>query len=424
MFLVKTYLYFLLKLSISLELNFEYFFAKKIIKGGSRSFSKPIVKISILAIALGIAMMTLSMTIVEGFQSEIKRKISGFSAHINIVKYESRGLIETEALSLNRDFISSLSDQENINLVQAYAYKGAVLKTDEENQAILLKGIDENYNWNFFGQYLVKGALPSIERTSRSQDALISEKLAQKLGLDVGDEFLLYFVQQPPRFRKFSISGLYNTGFGEMDDQMVMADLKHIQRINDWDEDQVGGIEIYLDDFNKLDESLEMINEEIDYDLSATSIKQNRIDIFNWLELQDVNVLIIIGLLILVCGIDIISALLILILERTKSIGILKSLGSRDASIRKIFIYNAGYLIILGLIIGNVIGLGIAFLQAQFQFIDLPQEAYFIDKVPIEFNFLKLGLLNAGTLIICIAMLIVPSSIISRIEPSKSIRFE
>ena len=209
-----------------------------------------------------------------------------------------------------------------------------------------------------------------------------------------------------------------------MDDQMVMADLKHIQRINDWDEDQVGGIEIYLNDFNKLDESLEMINEGIDYDLSATSIKQNRMDIFNWLELQDVNVLIIVGLLILVCGIDIISALLILILERTKSIGILKSLGSRDASIRKIFIYNAGYLIILGLIIGNIIGLGIAFLQAQFQFIDLPQEAYFIDKVPIEFNFLKLGLLNAGTLIICIAMLIVPSSIISRIEPSKSIRFE
>ncbi len=369
-------------------------------------------------------MMTLSLTIVEGFQNEIKNKISGFGAHISISKYESRGLMEAAPLSLNRDFIQDLRKNENISLVQPYAYKGAVLKTDKENQAIILKGIDQDYNWGFFEDYLKEGRVPNIKRSKNSKEALISEKLASKLQLGLGDDFLLYFVQQRPRFRKFKISGIYNSGFGELDDQMVLSDIKHIQKINDWDEDQVSGLEIYLKDFDKLEKSLTEVKETIDYDLSARSIRESRLDIFNWLELQDINVLIIIGLLILVCGIDIISALLILILEKTRSIGILKALGSRDSSIRKIFIYNASYLIILGLVFGNLVGLSLAYLQKEYAFLTLPQEAYFIDRVPIEFNFLKLALLNLGTLLVCILMLILPSSIISKIDPSKSIRFD
>lgn len=369
-------------------------------------------------------MMTLSLTIVEGFQAEIKNKISGFGAHISVFKYQSRGLNESEPLSTQRDFIERLKNLDNIKLVQPYAYKGAVLKTEVENQAIILKGVNNQYNWSFFDQYLVEGKTPLFKREERSNEVLISQKVAKKLNLTIGDSFLLYFIQQPPRFRKFVISGLYNTGFGEMDDQIIVGDLRHIQKINDWSEDQVSGLEIVLQDFQKIDESLEMINEEIDYDLSASSIKESRIDIFNWLELQDINVLIIIGLLILVCGIDIISALLILILERTRTIGILKALGCKDQSIRKIFIYNASYLIISGLFIGNLFGIGLALLQQQYGFMSLPQEAYFIDKVPIQFNFSKLLLLNVCTLAICILMLIVPSTIISKIEPVKSIRFE
>jgi len=407
-----------------LSVSFEFFFAKKIIKGGNHSFSKPIVRISILAIALGIAMMTLSLTIVEGFQEQIRDKISGFGAHITVGKFQNRGQVESKPISLDREFISNLSGIENIHNIQAYAYKGAVLKTDDENQAVLLKGVGADYNWEFFNAYMKQGSLPAIEDSSRSNEVMISENLAKKLQLKLNDEVLLYFVQQPPRFRKFKISGLYNTGLGEMDDKVMLCDIKHLQKLNNWDERQVGGLEIMLADFEKMDLTMSQVNEQIDYDLAATSITESRLDIFNWLELQDVNVVIIIGLLILVCGIDIISALLILILEKTRTIGVLKALGSRDASIRKIFIYHAAYLVISGLLIGNLLGLGIAFLQMEFGFMGLPQEAYFIDKVPIVFNWWKLALLNLGTLIISLLMLIFPSSIIAGIEPVKSIRFD
>ena len=405
-------------------MNFEFFFAKKIIKGGNHSFSKPIVRISILAIALGIAMMTLSLTIVEGFQEQIRDKISGFGAHITIQKFQNRGQYDSNPISLNRGFIDSLSGIDNIRHIQSFAYKGAVLKTDEENQAVLLKGVGSDYNWEFFNSYLKDGRLPRIEDSSRSNEVMISENLAKKLQLNLNDEVLLYFVQQPPRFRKFTITGLYNTGLGEMDDKVMVGDIKHLQKLNNWDDRQVGGLEVMLNDFERMEESMAKINEQIDYDLAATSITESRVDIFNWLELQDVNVVIIIGLLILVCGIDIISALLILILEKTRTIGVLKALGSRDASIRKIFIYHAAYLVISGLIIGNLMGLGIAYLQLEVGFMKLPQEAYFIDRVPIVFSWWKLALLNLGTLAISILMLIFPSSIIAGIEPVRSIRFD
>ena len=369
-------------------------------------------------------MMTLSLTIVEGFQEQIRDKISGFGAHITIQKFQNRGQYDSNPISLNRGFIDSLSGIDNIRHIQSFAYKGAVLKTDEENQAVLLKGVGSDYNWEFFNSYLKDGRLPRIEDSSRSNEVMISENLAKKLKLSLNDEVLLYFVQQPPRFRKFTITGLYNTGLGEMDDKVMVGDIKHLQKLNNWDDRQVGGLEVMLNDFERMEESMAKINEQIDYDLAATSITESRVDIFNWLELQDVNVVIIIGLLILVCGIDIISALLILILEKTRTIGVLKALGSRDASIRKIFIYHAAYLVISGLIIGNLMGLGIAYLQLEVGFMKLPQEAYFIDRVPIVFSWWKLALLNLGTLAISILMLIFPSSIIAGIEPVRSIRFD
>ena len=404
-------------------MKFEFFFAKKIIKEGNHSFSRPIVRISILAIALGIAMMTLTLAIVEGFQAQIRDKISGFGAHISIAKFQNRSQLDLNPISLDRPFLDSLRKLDNIKKVQSFAYKGAILKTEKHNQAILMKGVGKEYDWNFFKSYLSSGAIPVLNDSSRSDEIMISESLAKKLQLETHDEILLYFVQQPPRFRKLTISGLYNTGFGEMDEKVIVGDIKHLQKLNNWDDRQVGGFELMLDDFEKMDESVDAINELIDYDLSATSIKESRVDIFNWLELQDVNVIIIVGLLILVCGIDIISALLILILEKTNTIGILKAMGSPNHSIRKIFIYHAAYLIISGLLLGNIFGLGFAFLQQEFGLLRLPQEAYFIDTVPIVFNWSKLLLLNLGTLIISILMLILPSTIIASIEPVKSIRF-
>lgn len=405
-------------------MNFELFFARKIIKGSKNSFSKPIIRISIVAISLGIAMMTLSLAIVEGFQKEIEKKVIGFGAHIQVTNYESKGLLESKAISTNRDFYHQIDSIYGISHVQVYAHKGAILKTDDQNYGAVIKGISSDFDWSFFKQYIKEGDILKISDSSRSNELLISENIAQKLQVGINDEILVYFVQQPPRLRKLKISGIYNTGLGEMDDRMVFTDIRHLQKINGWEDHQVGGFEILINDLKDLDRMTEAVYQNIDYDLTAHSIRETRMDIFNWLELQDINVVIIITLLILVCGIDMISALLILILERTQMIGILKAIGAQNASIRKIFLYNAAYLILMGLFFGNLIGLGAAYAQLEFGFLKLPQEAYFIDTVPIAIDFGKLLLLNIGTLVLCLLMLLIPSNLVAKISPVKSIRFD
>ena len=405
-------------------MNFELFFAKKIIKGGKNSFSKPIIRISIVAIALGIAMMTLSLSIVQGFQAEIEKKITGFGAHIQISTYDSRGLLENKPISKNRDFVPTLLKIDGIHHIQTFANKAAILQFKENNYGVVMKGVGPDYKWSFFEQYITEGNIPKLDSSIKTNDILISSTIANKLQLKNGDEVLAYFVQQPPRTRKFKICGIYSTGFGEMDEQIILGDIQHIQKLNGWEDHQIGGFEVLIDDIERVEELDEKVYEAIDYDLSSTSIKDARPDIFNWLELQDINVIIIISLLVLVCGIDMISALLILILERTNMIGILKAVGAQNASIRKIFLYNASYLIVMGLFWGNLLGSGISLLQLKFGFMPLPQEAYFIDKVPIQFDFINLLLLNVGTLICCFVMLLIPSGIIARISPVKAIRFD
>ena len=369
-------------------------------------------------------MMTLSLSIVQGFKHEIQKKVSGFGSHIQITNYESKGLLEHKPISKNRDFYHYIDTIPGIEHIQVFANKGAILKTAENNYGVIVKGVGQDFQWEFFRQYLKEGKLPQIDDSKKSNELLISQTIARKLKLKVADEVVAYFVQQPPRFRKFTICGIYNTGLEEMDEQIVIGDIQHIQKINAWEDHQVGGFEILINDIREIETLDQLVYEKIDYDLVSTSIIDVRPDIFNWLELQDVNVIIIISLLILVCGIDIISALLILILERSRMIGILKALGAKDLSIRKIFLYNATYLILIGLFFGNILGLGISWLQLKYGLIGLPQEAYFISQVPIRIDPFNLLLLNAGTLVSCFLMMLVPSSIISKIDPIKSIRFD
>lgn len=369
-------------------------------------------------------MMTLSLSIVGGFQEEIEKKVIGFGSHIQITNYQSKGIFEHKPISKNRPFYPSLDTVEGIRHIQVFANKAAILKTDENNFGVVIKGVSDDYDWSFFKQYIKQGKAPKLDGIEKSNELLISEFIANKLNLKLGDELLLYFVQQPPRLRKLKISGIYNTGLGEMDEKMVIADIRHIQKLNGWDKNQVGGFEVLIDNMDELDKMDEYVYQQLDYDLTSISIKDARMDIFNWLELQDINVVIIIGLLILVCGIDIISALLILILERTSTIGVLKAMGAKNKSIRKIFIYNATYLIVMGLFFGNLLGIGISLLQLEFGFMTLPQEAYFIDKVPIKLDYMNLILLNLGTLLSCMLMLVVPSNIVAKISPVRAIRFD
>lgn len=406
------------------RLNFELFIAKKIIKGKGNTFSRPIIRISIIAVALGIAMMTLSLSIVEGFQNEISNKVIGFGSHIQINKNDNLNRNSELPINIKKPFYPDITKQEGISHIQVFALKGAILKANQDNLGVVIKGVGEDFNWNFFQQYLIEGRHPNLNDSIKSNEILISKFMADKLQLNVGDHLIAYFIQQPPRLRKFSVVGLYSTGLGEMDEQIAIADIRHIQKINGWDEDQVGGFEILIDDIDRLDELSEFVYQEIGFDLNAISIKEARMDIFNWLELQDMNVIVIISLLVLVCGIDIISALLIIILERTSMIGILKALGSPNVSIRKIFLYNAVYIILQGLLWGNLVGLGFAYLQLKYGFVSLPKEAYFIDRVPINLNVGSLLLLNFGTLVTCILMLIIPSNLVAKIQPTKAIRFD
>ena len=407
-------------------MNFELFTAKKILQGNSEGnrFSAPIIRISILAIALGMAVMIIALAVVTGFQTEIRNKIVGFGSHISITSYNTDNPLEAKPIDRNQDFYSSIKENPKVDNIQVFANKGGIIKTDEDIYGIVLKGIDKDYDWSFFEDKLVNGTIFSIEDSSKSNSILISEYVANKLFLKVGDDIKIYFIQEPPRIRKFTISGIYNTGFGEMDEVFAICDIRHIQKLNDWSENLVAGFEVSINDFEDLEAVDEEIYHSIGYNFNSTSIKKSRVDIFNWLELQDINVFVIIILMLLVAGINIISALLIMVIERTNMIGILKSIGANNLSVRKIFLYSATYLVGVGLFWGNLIGISFCILQSKFEFLKLDQDAYYIDHVPIEISGLDIIGLNIGTLVISIVMLLIPSLIISKISPAKAIKFD
>lgn len=407
-------------------MNFELFTARKIIKGNNEGnrFSAPIIRISILAIALGVAVMIIATSIVNGFQAEIRNKIIGFGAHTTITSYNTQNQLDPKPIDKHQDFLPKIKKHESVSNVQVFATKGGIIKTTDDIYGVVLKGVGSDYDWSFFNEHLIAGTNLHLSDSSRNDSILISEHIANKLYLSIGDQIRMYFIQEPPRIRKFTIAGIYNTGFAEMDERFAVGDIQHIQKLNNWSDNLVTGFEVSINDFNRLDEVDEFIYRSIGYDFTSTSIKTARADIFNWLELQDVNVLVIIILMLLVAGINIISALLILVIERTNMIGILKALGANNQRIRRVFLYSATYLIGLGLFWGNLIGIAFCLLQQQFRFLSLDEEAYYIDRVPIEMNVWELIGLNIGTLVVSILILLIPSMIVSKISPAKAIKFD
>lgn len=409
-------------------MNLEYFIAKKIIKGDSKSnkFTKPIVKIAIVAIALGIIVMITSLSIVKGFQEEIRNKIIGFGSHIQITSYDSHNTYEASPIDKDQDFYPEIEEVEGVNHIQIFATKAGIIKTKEEIYGVVVKGVGSDFDWSFFNDKLKAGSTFTIVDSVANDNILLSQTIANKMELAVGDKMFIYFIQENGQLRPkdFIVSGIYQSGLEQFDNLMVLTDIAHIQKRNGWEANQVGGFEITIDNYKDLDKLDEFIYENIGYDLYSKTIQQQNPDIFNWLELQDLNVVIIIVLMLVVAIINIVSALLILILERVRTIGILKAMGMSNWSVRKIFIYNAVYLIVRGLIWGNAIGIGICLLQLKFGFLKLPEESYFVSEVPIKMEFINILLLNLGTLFICVLMLIIPSLVISKISPIKAIRFD
>ena len=407
-------------------MNVEYFIAKRLFtaKEKNNRYTKPILRIAILAIALSVAVMLLSITVLTGFKNEISNKIIGFGSHITITNFTDNQSYESEPIELNQEFYPSITQQQGIKHIQTFATKAGIIKTEDEILGMVLKGIGSDFDPSFFEKNLVVGEVPTYNDTLTSRKVMISKSVADILQLKLGEKLIMYFVEQPPRVRKFIIAGIYETGFGDFDDLIVMADIRHIQKLNGWERNQVGGFEILIDNFDQLDEITAKVYEQIPYNLNAQSIKEQNPQLFDWLDLQDINVRVILILMLIVGGVNMITALLILILERTKLVGILKALGATNWSVRKVFLYNAVYLILKGLFWGNIIGLGIAFLQQKFQFISLDPNIYYMITVPINFNFMHILWLNLGTLLICRLILIIPSIIITKITPVKAIRFE
>ncbi|MFC1732673.1 ABC transporter permease [candidate division KSB1 bacterium] len=405
-------------------MNLELFISKRILKKEGDYFSRPIIKIAIVSIALGLAMMIISVAILTGFQKEIRDKIIGFGAHIQISNYDANSSYETLPVSIDQAFYPSLDTIKGIRHIQVYAYKLGLIATRDENQGAVLKGIGSDYDWSFFSKKIIAGQHFFISDTGATNDVLISKYLSDLLFLKIGDKLRMYFIaNDQKRARAFIIKGIYETGLEEFDKKFVICDIAHIQKLNGWENNQVTGFEVLIEDFDRLDELGKYVYEMIEYDMDARTIRELHPEIFDWLELSDMNVIIILVLMVMVAGITMISTLLILILERTNMIGILKALGTRNWSIQKIFLYNALYLITKGLLWGNLIAIVLLLIQKEFGVISLPQESYYVSQVPININIISMLLINLGTLIICILMLIIPSFIITRITPVKAIRF-
>ncbi len=433
-------------------MNVEYFIAKKLFtaKEKNNSYTRPILRIAILAIALSVAVMLIAMMVLTGFKNDISSKIIGFGSHITINNFTNNQSYESEPISINQDFYPSINDwiinsrdsfskdleidlqseriaelvHEEIKNINVFATKAAIIKTANEIHGVVLKGVSYDYDWTFFNDNLVAGEVLNLEDSIKSNNILISEEVSKLLELDVSDDLVMYFIQDPPRVRKFKIKGIYNTDMVDFDRLYVLGDIKHIQALNSWENIYVGGFEISLNNFDYLDVIARIVYEQIPYNLNAQSITEKEPQIFDWLSLQDINVRVILILMLIVGVINMITALLILILERTSLIGILKALGAANWSVRKIFLYGALHLILKGLILGNAIAFIFAFLQKEYSLISLDPETYYMSTVPINFDFMLILMLNVGTVFICYLILIIPSLIITKITPIKAIRFE
>jgi len=414
-------------------MNLPYFIAQRLIKGRREgtSFSRPINVIAIVGIAVGLAVMILAVSILTGFKKQIREKVVGFGSHIQIMNYDSNISFETTPISDAQEFIPRLKQIPGIKHLQVFATKAGIIKTDEAIQGVVLKGVGSDFDWSYFSSNIVDGMVFTVTDTARTNKVIISKKISDMLRLKTGDSFAMYFVQEPPRSRKFVISGIYETSLEEFDKMYVFCDIGHIKRLNGWDDDQISGFEIFIDDFDNLDNMTFAVNDAIGYRIAndeprfrVSNIRIRYPQIFDWLNFQDLNVIIIILLMLVVAGFNMISGLLILILEKTNMIGILKALGSEDVTIRRMFLYQAAYLIGKGLFWGNLIGIGLALLQLKTGLVSLDPTSYYIKTVPVNLELAHILLLNAGTMAAIILMLLVPSQLISRITPAKAIRYD
>ncbi len=413
----------------------EAFIARRLFrdKESSHHLSRKIILIALAGIALGIMVMIMAVAVVTGFKKEVSEKVTGFGSDIILMSYDSNLSFETAPVNAFPEFLPDLGKMDNVASVLPFATKPGVIKTRDNHLGVVMKGVDRGYNWSFFQKHMLNGKIPDIS-ADRSTEVIISENIRSRLSLQTGDPLFIYFVngkEMIPRIRQFRISGIYRTNLQEFDDLFVLGDIRQVQQINGWDSTRVSGFEISLHDLKDMENTLNKVTGRVisygkdpESTMRTLSIKQKYPQIFDWLSVLDMNVWIILTLMVLVAGFNMISALLVLVLERVSMIGTLKAMGSTDKSIRKIFFYLSAFLISRGMIWGNLLGIGLVLIQKYFRLLSLDAASYYMDYVPVNVSLLQIILLNAGALAITMAMMLIPGIFISRIAPDKLLRFD
>jgi len=407
-------------------LNFTWWFAKKIAFGKSskNNLSTTIIRIGQIAVAIGIMVALITLSTGIGARKGIKQKLADFNGHITIKPYNSNQSFNSDSVSIHQEFYPEFKSIPEITHVQAIAVKGGIIRTADNFSGIFLKGVGTDYDKKRFQSYLFKGKFPNIQKDKVTNDVVISQKIAKELHLDVDSSFVTYFIQDSgkPIYRRFNITGIFSTDIKDFDDIYVIGDIKHIQRLNKWDENVVGGFELFTNDIEKLDEITNKVNDQIDFQLYAQSATSSFSQINDWIQIFDTNIFVVLFIMMVVVVINMIMVLLILILERTHSIGLLKTLGASNWRIRLIFIYYAVFIMIPGLIIGNFLGIGLLLIQKYFGVVRLPAENYYLSTAPVYLDVNQIVILNICAVLISAIVLMAPSYLISKITPSQAMK--
>lgn len=404
---------------------FHFFLARRILKDRGDRFSRPIISLSVFGVSLGLVIMMIAIAITAGYQQEIRNKVIAMGSHIRISHYDQNYSFEQVPFNKNQSFVNELKKNSEIVGIQNFATKVGIVKTDDQVEGIVLKGVDATFDQASFAHNLVEGKSLDLNDTAADNHIVISKRMSQKLKLKVGDKVRTYFVQDPPRSRSFVISGIYETGLPEYDNAYALVDLRHVQKLNDWTDSQVSGMEILIKDYDKIDEIGEYVHHHIGYELKAETIKQIYPEIFEWIQLFDTNVAVLLIITTCVCMVTMMSIFFIIILEQTHTIGILKSMGMKTKDVVRAFIVVAGNILLRGMLIGDAIALLLGFLQQHFHLIKLNPDTYYVNFVPVQFHVVPIVLLNVGVFVVCMLVLTLPAWVVGKkITPVNAVRWE
>ncbi len=405
-------------------MNLSRFISQRIQKTKSASFTSTVVKVGVASIAIGLAVMIISFAILVGYKQAIKDKLFSLSSHIQVSKITLNQSYEETPMPIKTNFYNNYRQNNKIRHVQAVGNKAGMLKSSEELAGIIIKGVGRDYDWEIFSQNLIEGKKINFSDTTFSNEVIISKRIAERLKIKLSDEVLIYFIQTPPRVRKVKVVGIYETGLEEFDKNFIIGDLALVQKMNEWDSNTCGHYEIFLKNFDDLEETAKVVTNDIDQDMKATKITEMFPAIFDWLSLLDKNILIVLALILVVACFNMISVLLVMMMERTPMIGMLKALGSDNVQIRKIFVFNGLNIILKGILYGNLIGIGLGLIQYYFRVIPLDPENYYISYVPIEWDWLIVVLLNIATILLIVAVITIPTLIVSKMRVVEALKFK